>query len=36
MERAQRNLVDEHPDGVIERAKANLARAEAWGQDAMV
>jgi Asp-tRNA(Asn)/Glu-tRNA(Gln) amidotransferase A subunit family amidase len=25
----QRNLVDEHPDGVSERAKATLARAEA-------
>lgn len=26
---AQRNLVDEHPEGVSERAKANLAKAEA-------
>ena len=30
---AQRNLVDEYPDGVSERAKANLARAEAMGPE---
>ena len=30
---AQRNLVDEHPDGVSERAKANLARAEAMSPE---
>jgi Asp-tRNA(Asn)/Glu-tRNA(Gln) amidotransferase A subunit family amidase len=29
----QRNLVDEHPDGVSERAKATLARAEAMSAD---
>ncbi len=31
---AQRNLVDEHPDGVSERAKANLAKAEAMSPEA--
>ncbi len=30
---AQRNLVDEHPDGVSERAKATLAMAEAMTPD---
>jgi Asp-tRNA(Asn)/Glu-tRNA(Gln) amidotransferase A subunit family amidase len=30
---AQRNLVDEHPDGVSQRAKATLARAEAMSPE---
>ena len=30
---AQRNLVDAHPEGVSERAKANLARAEAMNPE---
>lgn len=30
---AQRNLVDEHPDGVSERAEANLAKAEAMNPE---
>jgi Asp-tRNA(Asn)/Glu-tRNA(Gln) amidotransferase A subunit family amidase len=30
---AQRNLVDEHPEGVSERAQAALARAEAMGPE---